>query len=390
MTQTEDGNVTEKKQRRKILEFDSRRDLRYRGPLSYRAFRIMGWLCIAMSQAVVLMSLVIRVDPTMTEMLSRPRFVLDMVSSMALPFMLIANFSLILNRAESYKSQIIRFGVVSLLIAAAAVIVYLRYILGGLAVFMGGRREAADLIENSFYSYSGNGSVSFNIFIDLFLCTLLMFFMNFRPKRVFTGKRLMIFRAFAALPILYELASLALKCLAAEKLIRMPFIVFPFLTVKPPMTFLVFIVLAIYIKNRERHFIKNGRTHEDYEEFLKTNRNSFHFSRFTAIVLAAAGVIDFIGVFGTLFLSLYRGSVTPGLVSILSSTWLDALGFGESVTMLLLAPLMLLFSYTRLPKNRNLDIFIPIGGIALIVLIYIEGGYQCLQDLPYVISTIGF
>ena len=42
-------------------------------------------------------------------------------------------------------------------------------------------------------------------------------------------------------------------------------------------------------------------------------------------------------------------------------------------------PFMLLFSYTRTHKNRVVDAVLPLFGIALIFMVWIEGGYQTLQ-----------
>jgi hypothetical protein len=60
----------------------------------------------------------------------------------------------------------------------------------------------------------------------------------------------------------------------------------------------------------------------------------------------------------------------------------EAVGFGGSINLILLAPLVLLFSYTRRPKNPMLDLLIPVAGIALILLVYLEGTHQLLGTLP--------
>ena len=54
------------------------------------------------------------------------------------------------------------------------------------------------------------GYYAFNIFLDMFLCTLLLFFADYRPKRFFKGKLLYLFRSFAILPVLYDAASVTL------------------------------------------------------------------------------------------------------------------------------------------------------------------------------------
>ena len=43
---------------------------------------------------------------------------------------------------------------------------------------------------------------------------------------------------------------------------------------------------------------------------------------------------------------------------------------------------MLLYSYTRVPKNKLISTLIPVAGIALIILVIFEGAYQGLGYLP--------
>ena len=380
------AHAAEKNQRK----YDTENDIRYRGPLSYRSFKILGWICIALSQVAMLLTLEARLDPGMADALRTPTMVLKLLSNLALPFLLIANFALILNAGEGYGKQLARFGGIALAVVAGSVALFQRYIVGSVTVFMESRQEAVAFLSDMFHMPSGAGYLSYNLFIDLFLCTLLMFFLNYRPKRLFTGKLLGVFRAFAVLPVVYEIASITLKILAVEGKVALPLIVFPLLTVKPPMTFLVFVVLAFFIKNRERVFRKNGRTHADYQAFLKTNRNSLQFSSFTAIILAAAGILDIVAFF---VVSAILSQHTPEGAELAEDFYLshlNALGLGDSVLLLLLSPLMLLFSYTRTHKNKTLDTFIPFAGIALIVLVYIEGGYQFLLMVPDLLASADF
>ena len=59
-----------------------------------------------------------------------------------------------------------------------------------------------------------------------------------------------------------------------------------------------------------------------------------------------------------------------------------AVGFGNSVYLLLLAPLVLLFSYTRKPKYPWMGMLVPVAGCALIFVAYVEGVHQMLYLLP--------
>ena len=59
-----------------------------------------------------------------------------------------------------------------------------------------------------------------------------------------------------------------------------------------------------------------------------------------------------------------------------------AVGFGGSVYLFLLAPLVLLFSYTRKPKYPWMGMLVPVAGCALIFVAYVEGVHQILYLLP--------
>lgn len=56
-------------------------------------------------------------------------------------------------------------------------------------------------------------------------------------------------------------------------------------------------------------------------------------------------------------------------------------GIGQCLSLLIAVPFILLYSYTRLHKNPIIDIIIPIGGIAFIAFVYIEGIYQMITNL---------
>ena len=367
---------------KKLARMTAEQDIRYRGPLSYRAFKLLGWLCIILSQVAVLLSLEARLDPTMTESLQAPITALRSAADLALPFLLIANFALILNHSEGYAAQIRKYVVMNVLVVAVTIFLFSRYAVGAVAIVTEDRAAALALLQEVFWTASGTGYFAYNIFTDLLLCSLLMFFLNYRPEKTFTGKKLLIFRCFAVLPVAYEAASIVLKLLSSAGKLRLPLIVFPFLTVKPPLTFLVFLVLAAFIKTRELRWRRTGRTHEDYLAFLGTKRNSWDFSVFTAWTLAIAGLLDLIVVVAYVIAQAGPEADAAGLdvMGILRSV--SGLGLGESTSLLLLAPIMLLFSYTRTHKNKTFDLLIPVIGVAGVVIAYLEGLYQFLLMLP--------
>ena len=451
-----------RKKRLKIHEVTAENDIRYLGPLNYQHFQILGWLCIVLAQALLLISLGGKIDSSIQKRFEGAIPVLQWISSMSLPFLLIANFARIVNNVEGYRKQLIKNGAAMAGISLAAILVLERYAVGSLAILEGegGQAEAVLLAVLKMTKAGRYGFVSFNIFVDLFLCTLVMFFLNYQPKHIFKNpKSRIVFRLFTVFPIAYEVVSIILKIRCANGQITLPVWVFPLLTVKPPMTFVLFIVLAVYVKTRERRFRRHGKTHEEYQAFLKTRRNSRNFSVFLAVMLAVISIVDFVILVG---MSVWQTAVSydrdiqvqaeeqiraagdredvPGLETVpgleaaapegsaaetapaettsaetaVSETdggiaareategdpaahgldeeqleayameslnAMTAVGFGESAHLVLLAPLVLLFSYTRIPRNPKLSMFIPIVAIGLIVLLFMEGAYQGIGKL---------
>ena len=372
--------------RRKLHEYSAENDIRYRGPLSYQGFQILGWLCITLLSGILLLKIGIKLDPKHAAQYTSINRVLTYIESGSLPFLLISNFSRILNNEEGYRTQLIRNGGAALAISVVSILFFNRYVIGTFTQFVTDPEEVAPFLALEFNSIEKKGFIAFNLFIDLFLCTLVMFFLNVRPKRFFTGKKRYFVRAMAILPVAYEACSIYLKGQAATGKILLPFWTFPLLTVKPPMTFMVFVVLVFYIKQREWRFRRHGKKHAEYRAFLKTNRNSLQFSIFLAVVLVAAAVLDFvIMVFLTASAAVEASSaeVFAGseaeVVRMMAGAM--AMGFGDAVSLLFVAPLVLLFSYTRVPKNKMLSAVIPVAAIVLMIIFLLEGGYQGIRYL---------
>ena len=441
-----------KKKRTRLHEFTHENDIRYLGPLSYQHFQILGWACIVLSQVVLLMRLVGRLDAQTAADSASLVAILSGIAAFSLPFLLIANFSRILNN-EGYKPQLIKNIGASAAIAGLFYLFFYRYLVGILHALIDTPEQAMPVMQSLVEAINQKGFLCFNIFIDLLLCTLVMLFLNYKPRRFFRGKSGIIFRLFALLPIGYEVLCMVLKIQAARGTRAIPVWMYPLLPVKPAMTFVLFVVLALFVKTRELRFRRHGKTHEEYKVFLKTRKNSLNFSIFLAVMLVIVSIIDFFVVVG---FSVSEGvfnmvqeevtaitEVTPttgetgdslpdamptvsetedacqDTVPIDKTVTADsnaeltqafkksfekegseisdktaeaivrgmniaiAVGFGESINLFFLAPLVLLFSYTRKPKNSKIGILIPAVGIVLIVFLYLEGLHSALYHLPF-------
>ncbi|MBP3729215.1 MAG: hypothetical protein J6H18_02965 [Lachnospiraceae bacterium] len=374
-----------RRKHRKIHEITPENDIKYRGPLSYRHFKILGWLCIVASQILVLVKLGARIDAQYAARAATPTMILSILGNLALPLLLFSNYAIILNARDSYKKLLLRYAAIIAGFFAVFWVAYNRYLKGITAILSENTLVPEDILGNLTGGWAG--FFAFNIFVDLFLCTLYMFFLNYEPKKIFRGKALILFRMMAILPILYEVFSILLKLWAGQKKIFLPTWTYPLLTTKPPLSFLMFTIVGLVLKKRERRYLKKGGSREGYRDFLETNSNSWHFSVYTSIIVFITGILDLIVfILISVFLSdpVRLASASPAEVeAMLDASFLlvDHMGFGQAAGMLLIIPLLLLFSYNRKYKNTQIDMLIPFGGIVMIFVVYLEGIYQLLQML---------
>ena len=350
-------------------------DIKYRGPLSYRVMRIIGWLCFELSVLGLIMGIIVGIsgDPNAEKLQPLIR-VLKALRSYMMPFFLIANYSIILKERYSYKNLFRLYGSLTLLIIISFYLFSERYLDGALHIFFDTAEQRLNM-KNAIFKQFASGGI--NVFLDLLLCTLFTYFVNYKPKKYFQGKKIYIFRSFAFLVVIYEIASFVLKILMAQQKINISTYLTPWVATKPPILFVAFVFITFFIKNREKLFIKHGGSKELYESFLQTNRNSLHVSVFMTIIFSIASIIDFlilvilIGV-----LSLKYGDMAMIIVDSYTTA-----GIGGGVGLIFISPILLLFSYTRRHKNKYIDRYIPIGGIIIAIFLVIEGIYFVLTHL---------
>ena len=384
-----------------IYDRNASNDIRYRGPLSYRHLQIMGWFGISFLVLHSLIELGIMIDPNQPKWVLSLNSVASVVSEFALPLFMFANFAILLDRKKTFKAQLLKFGGLSLLVVILFLLVTEHYILEVGTAIAGDKAGVQAQIDGYFLSRIRTGSLSFNLFVDMFLCTLLLFFLEYTPKKVFTGKKRYLFRMFALIPVVYEAGSLVIRILAYYGMISPPLIVYPLLTTKPPMSFVLFVILVLFIKIREFRFRKRGKTKQEYMEFTKTRLNSLQFSVFSSIMILVTGVIDLILLIGFSAFDIVvknmdhmervENASEQALeeMSMVSARGVTGWGIGLHSTMIFIIPIILLFSYTRNHKNPKADIAIPIGGILLAVFVGIEGLHQgILMNIPIIMNMI--
>lgn len=346
----------EKRRARLIARYTNPVDIKYRGPLSYRYLRIIGWICFAIGQLTALYGIFSKLGWEFLPNTGTQTLV-SFISFMSTPLFIVAAFGLILSGQKTFKTMIVLYAGTYIAMAIGLNIFYYRYMLG---IFQS--HEVAGAVISNF-----GFIIRLNVFGDLLAFCLFHLFLNYTPKKYFKGKKIIYFRLLAILPVLFVATSYLIKVLASYGIITdPPFAIIPFLTTKPPLALLIFALLSIWIKYRESLFKSLGLTKKEHDAYLKTNRNSLSVSIALSTLIGIMAVTEIIIV--AFMLSCLGKS--PALYHI------ECLDIGESIPLLLIIPFVMLYSYTRSHKPGPVDILVPILGVGMTVLVYVEVIYQ--------------
>lgn len=369
----------EKRQQKRIAKLRKKMlnpvDIKYRGPFSYRHLRLLAWIAIAISQLILLNSISTKMFD-LQFLNSGWEYFISCFADLTTPLFVIAAFATILNGSRSFKSMIIFYAVAYIGLGAAISIAFDRYFLGLLASFS----EYDQVAMSQLVGNLAGKKVQMNVFSDLLFLTLFHFFVNYHPTKFFQGKKVYIFRWLCLVPLLIAIAGHVIKGLASAGSITLPLEVYVFLPTKSPFIYFIFVTVSLWIKNRERLFLKLGSSREEYQAFLKTNRNSLSFSLKLSSLLAIFSVVDLVASLAFLIIHAYATGVTDDFTA--SFNLMNACGLGQSTGLFIAIPFIILFSYTREHKDTKLDLLLPVIGIALLVLVYVEGFYQVLTHMP--------
>ena len=371
-----------------LTEYDHKnidKDIRFRGPLSYRYFRLIGWMCMSIMFISMILGFVMKlrsmfsaVPPEQMEAFAIASEIMSYFSAMPLPLFLIANFAIILQQKNNYKKLIKSFGLILLGIYLGFIFVYYHYVIWFLArveevSFWEARASSIEI----FTTLGQQNGLVVNVFVDLFMCVLIMFFIDYNPKKYFQGKKIILFRLLALLPILYEFGSALLMGLMgmnaqfSDFTFSVPPEILPLIGKKPIGMIIAFVIICLYLKIREKIYIHKGGTHEGYELYLKTNRNSFKVALTMAIIFLVVAIVDFFATIIPIVVAYASSGENDAVFNEMLNT-LTNFTIGKSVCLLLVIPFTLLFSYTKTHKNQKIDKFVPFIGIGLIFFAIIE------------------
>lgn len=352
-------------------------DIKYRGPLSYRHMRILAWIfmmCMAMS---VVFSAFIRFKHAGGG-IKTASDVLSIIGTLALPMFLVANFSIIMRSHKDVKKILLTHALMALAMLIACYVIVFRFYFTITTKYDNEAYPFMAGILETLLNSNPSKFVYLNIFIDLLLCSLSYLFLTYEPKKHFKGKKLIIFRLFVLLPILYEFACIYVKLhVFFNDEFIIPWYIFPLLTTKPPLLLFSFLVLTLIFAIRKRRYLNKGHSEDEYDEYLKTNANSLQFSILTCVVLVLAIILD------TVIASICAGSLaarrdipTETAIAVVQTT-----GLGKCFPVLFILPIIMLFSYTRSYENKLIDMVIPVVGLGFCIYSVLETAVQLWATL---------
>ena len=164
MSDKRQSTSQKKKKRVKLHETTQENDIRYIGPLTSQHFKILGWLCIVIAQAAVIVRLAGRFNQEFAMNSAGWLAILQSVSTLSLPFLLIAVFAQLLNTDEGYSKSVLVNSAAMVGISALFYLVFYRYIVGGFASFLVDPSQALSSVSTLLGFVAPYGFFAFNLF----------------------------------------------------------------------------------------------------------------------------------------------------------------------------------------------------------------------------------
>ena len=358
---TTDAGKTNKpsSKRYKIDKLLSKQDIKYRGPLTYRSVRALGFVLMLFAQIYLAYSLANKLVGVPNGVMGTIN-VLDTLSVFALPMFLAANFCIIMSSRNKIKKYLISYSIIALAIYLAVILVYYRYLYGAMFTIVGDKEFATALADSISRKLFG-GMMNYNVFIDLALFSMFFFFLFYTPKKPLSHKMHLVFRWCSVIPVLLAVVSFVLYGLYDLGKIKLSMAILALLPNRSLTVYIIMFTLSLVMKLRKLIFIKWGGTEQEYETYLQTKRNSLEVAIISAIVLLVVCAIDFALMYIDIYFILF--------------------GLGTSWYMAAIIPFIFLLSYSRKPKVPLLDYVLPAVFIVSCILVYLEAGLYIVRHI---------
>ena len=341
-------NINPKRHRIDKLLYNQ--NIRYRGIFSYSAVKIIAFVFLFLAQVhlaqgfinkfISIESWTLWVDST-----------LEILSLFALPLFLTANFCLIMYKKQNIKKSLILNSILAIVIWLAIVLVYYRYVVGVCEHLADSHQEALAIAERVTKKLFGK-IINYNVFVDLALFSLFYFFFFYTPNNIKKKKSLLAFRFCSLIPIIFAITASIIYANYYVGNIDLPVALLPILPCRSLTVYFIFFLLSVALKLRAILFKKWGGTEQEYKQYIESNKSSLEISCVASIIIFVVCLID--------FLLLY---INPRVL---------LYGLGLNFYFVFIIPFIMLFSYSKQPKSKFINIILPLIFIVAVIILYLE------------------
>lgn len=287
--------------------------------------------------------------------INRTLDVLYQFGKISLPLMLVWMISQIYSYKDNALRMVIFYGILS-------VIFYVTEILSINFIVIPRMNEILNelmgfTIPASYYKLGLAYVSNLNVFIDMFLCSLIYFFGFYTPKKIKTNTGLTIFRLCAFIPIIFIAVTFVIYGLTKMGYLDTSIYTFSLLPSKGLVSYFIFITILVYLYNREKIYKRLNPASLPYREYKTTNRYVINYSIVASIIFIIYAILD--SVLGYI----------PNL---------SYFGIGDSWALMLAVPFLLIHDFTQKPIRRISVIFVgPIYAVTYLSLVVIYLGLVC-------------
>lgn len=357
---------------KKFLSYGNGYDIKYKGLLGIRGLKITAWvfMCFtAIGISYTFYRSVVAPDSSVT-FASVLVSIVTLFGQLAVPCFMLAKFSTIIKNRKGYLATLITYFLLAVLIIVGFMFFYFRYAVGFVRMMTGETIAEASVTLNTVFGFILKKKMAFNIFVDMFLWALFFTFFDYTPKKLVNNKvGKILFRSLAIIPFLLVCVGFVYKFLYATNNIYVPPYFCVILPTSTPLTFMVFMLISVFIRDNKKYYLSLGGTEEQYKNYVKSNANSFHYAKMAAIAFAIIGIFD-----------IFVESIIYGMFENYQQV-IAVSGIGESGAYIIFAPTILLFSITRKYEPNRADIIIPLVGIGIFIFVIFEGIFRVLISL---------
>lgn len=368
----------------KLIDRTFENDIKFKGVFSYRHLSILAWTLLVLAQVLTLLVIAKRFHPGININEEFTETFSSVIGSLPLPLLLVSKFSKIVNNDGEWKKTILRsfFIALALFIIDNFVAIHFGYQLINVGEQKHSWWDSLFLISNYFINLRIN-ILFLNIFIDMLLYWLTYFFLVYKPKNA-SDKKTLMFRFLVILPILYEIGAIIIKLLICGINLQVPCFVLFMLPSKSALISIAVIVLLFCLKIFRIRYFKRFKNSEidveaKYKNYMQTNAYCLKFSIFLTTVFFIEWILDtfvFVGIFFSIYNEAIVLPLLPEGMALYIQHYINlwfGWGFGSSITMILVLPIIFFFHLKMKCKNPGADILIPISGVGIIVILYVVG-----------------